>query len=120
MALISASSMSEIKSTGAIKKKRDHKKQRRDSNCWENLIKSLEGLNEEDKQKAIEKKYRDLHANLMENQDTLKEYQRLIVNLEAEKNQLNREVAKTILGKTKFEAVARELQKQNKEIKVSN
>lgn len=110
--------MLEPKSTGAIKKKRDQKKSRKDSISWENVKKDIEQANDEEKWSIMENKYRELYESFMTNTEKLQGLQKVNLDLETEKGQLNRDLTKAVLGKTKMESLARELQKQNKEIKV--
>lgn len=112
--------MSEKKATGAIKKKRDHKKSKKDSTSWENVTKEIEELDESEKWVAMESKYRELHENYMSTFETLSVFQKKYNDLELEKNHLSRDMTKVIMNKTQMESVARELQKQNKELKVIN
>lgn len=109
--------MSEKKPTGAIKKKRDHKKQKRDSTSWENVMKEIDELSDDKKWGVMESKYRELHENHLSTYESLMTCQKRYCDLELEKNQLSRDMTKVIMNKTQMESVARELQKQNKEIK---
>lgn len=109
--------MSEKKPTGAIKKKRDHKKQKRDSTSWENVMKEMEELSEDKNWSFMESKYRELHENYLSTYESLLLSQKRYNDLELEKNQFSRDMTKVIMNKTQMESVARELQKQNKEIK---
>lgn len=111
--------MSEQKPSGAIKKKRDHKKNRKDNFSWENVMKELEQVTEDEKWNILESKYKELHENFLTSYESLQVCQKQKTDLDSEKSQLNRELAKVVLSKTKMESLARELQKQNKEIKVS-
>lgn len=106
------------KPTGAIRKKRDQKKQRKDPYSWDNALKELETTSESDKGNVIEKKYRDLHDAYFLLLEQLKACQNEYNNLDNEKNHLSRELTKAEISRVRLEELARGLQKQNKEIKV--
>ncbi|CAG9855034.1 unnamed protein product [Phyllotreta striolata] len=106
--------------TGAIKKKREEKRSKRDQRSWDNLIKSLSNLPDSEKFDIIKEKYSDLYNEYRTTVTSLKTCEKTIKNIQREKEHIQAELSKNILSRCKLENLARELQKQNKEIKEEN
>lgn len=110
--------MAEYKATGAIKKKKNLKKHKKDLYSWENVIKDIDNSDSPAiKLQQIENKYKDLHEQYMNINELYKNMQRDHMTLEMEKCNLTSELTRIELSKSRIENLARELQKQNKEIK---
>lgn len=107
-----------LPTTGAIKKKREEKRSKRDQRSWDNLIKSLGNLPESEKLDIIKEKYSDLYNEYRTTATSLKSNEKTLKNLQREKEHVQAELAKNILSRSKLENLARELQRQNREIKV--
>ncbi|KAG5889184.1 hypothetical protein JTB14_019201 [Gonioctena quinquepunctata] len=106
--------------TGVIKKKKDEKRSKRDQRSWENLIKSIASLSEAEKLDVIREKYSDLYNEFRTASSTLKATEKRIIMIQKEKEHVQADLTKNILSRSKMESLARELQKQNKEIKEEN
>lgn len=111
--------VSKMRSTGAIRKRRDIKKQKKDNNSWENVVKELTEVDEAEKWKFVESKYKEIHEDLLRVSDILKTHQKQNTDLELERNNLSKELTRIMMAKSKMETLARELQKRNKEMKVN-
>ncbi|CAH1153501.1 unnamed protein product [Phaedon cochleariae] len=107
-------------STGAIKKKKDEKRIKRDQRSWDNLVKNIGSLSYSEKFDYIKEKYTELYLEFRSTVSTLKATEKQMITLQREKDHVKAELAKNILSRSKMESLARELQKQNKEIKDEN
>lgn len=101
------------------KKKKDEKYRKRDPRSWENVIKATANMSPEEKLQHLETVYNELYnenrtctANLQVRE---KQYAQFLKEHEKDRAELS----KSILAKGQLESLCRELQKQNKLIKVS-
>lgn len=101
-----------------VKKKRGHKKQEKDSNSWENVIREIEDLSDDEKWHYVEFKYKETHQSFLETSEQLKTSQKQNESLEVERTNLSKEATRLLWSQTKMESLARELQKHNRELKV--
>nr|XP_023026488.1 alpha-taxilin [Leptinotarsa decemlineata] len=104
-------------STGAIRKV---KRSKRDLRSWDHLIKAIGDLSEDEKLDVIKEKYCDLHNEFKTTASTLKAIEKQLQVLQRDKEHIQADLTKNILSRSKMESLARELQKQNKEIKEEN
>lgn len=102
-----------------VKKKKDEKYRKRDPRSWENVIKATANMTPEEKLQHLETVYNELYnenracnANLQARE---KQYAQCLKEHEKDRAELS----KSILAKGQLESLCRELQKQNKLIKVS-
>lgn len=106
-------------STGATKKKRDDKSSRRDPRAWDNVLRAVSNLTDHQKLTVVSEKYMDLYAELRKVVKQLQTMEKAYATLQREKDQLQVDQTRSILAKATMESLCRELQKQNKQIKVS-
>ncbi|XP_057658648.1 alpha-taxilin isoform X1 [Diorhabda carinulata] len=103
--------------TGAIKKKKDDTIPRRSQKCWDKLLKSVSSLSEIEKLEVIKEKYMDLYYGHKEVMMVNRNLEKELKAIQKEKEQIQADLIKNILSKSKLENLARELQKLNKDIK---
>lgn len=99
-------------------KRREQKYRKKDPKSWYNVSKSIAELSDTEKLAVLEKKYIELYNEHRvyetEHQEVIAKFQLL----SKEKDHISNELAKSIDIRTRLESVCRELQKQNKIIKV--
>jgi hypothetical protein len=94
------------------------KGKKREDRGIEHVLRALQNMEtSEEKLTALCKKYTELLEEHRTMQNTIKQNQRTITVLSREKDQLQSEHSKAVLGKSKLEGLCRELQKHNKLIK---
>ncbi|CAH1985361.1 unnamed protein product [Acanthoscelides obtectus] len=105
--------------SSAVSKNRELRKSKRDQKSWENVYKGIAHLTEAEKLATIEVKYKELFTEYRATKATLKDYVKRYGVLQKDHQHISNELTKSTLSRTKMECLARELQKQNREIKVS-
>lgn len=101
------------------KKKREDKMRYRDLKALDNVLKSINALPESERIEALLAKYTELyneHRNLQLIHVATKKQSDM---LQKEKDHLQNEQSKCLLARSRMESLCRELQRQNKLIKVS-
>lgn len=100
-------------------KRREEKSRRKDSRSWENVLKTLATITDPaEKIELIGKKYGELYDEMRRATQNCQLIEKHHNILRDEKDHLQTEQAKSILGRSRLESLCRELQKQNKLIKV--
>ncbi|XP_030746272.1 beta-taxilin [Sitophilus oryzae] len=108
-------------STTLINKKRKHDKyRRRDPNSIENIRKTTEAMNTEEKLNFISERYVELYHEAREMFVSLQEREKQLQLAQKDRNKDHTELTKLTLAKGQLENLCRELQKQNKLIKEEN
>ncbi|CAH1985359.1 unnamed protein product [Acanthoscelides obtectus] len=106
--------------SSAVSKNRELRKSKRDQKSWENVYKGIAHLTEAEKLATIEVKYKELFTEYRATKATLKDYVKRYGVLQKDHQHISNELTKSTLSRTKMECLARELQKQNREIKEEN
>ncbi|XP_050519311.1 alpha-taxilin-like isoform X2 [Diabrotica virgifera virgifera] len=106
--------------TGAIKKRRDEKRKSRDQRSWDNMLESITNLPITERIYFIKEKYIELYNDYKAASSTLKTSEKQLKCIKREKEHVEADLAKNILTRSKLENLARELQKQNRDIKEEN
>lgn len=107
-------------STSGAARKKEEKARKKDQRSWENVIKSMGDMHETEKIGMIQQKYVSLYNDLRLTTSVYQNLEKKFITLQKERDQARAELNKNILAKSKLESLCRELQKQNKAIKVSN
>lgn len=101
--------------TGAIKKKN----KKGDARAWDKLFKGMTNSSLLEKLAVAEKYYKEIFNELRSTSMALRLSDKQVEALQKDKDRLDSELTKARLIASKMESLARELQKQNKDIKVS-
>lgn len=100
------------------KSKDDKGSRKRDEKTLEQVLKTLNSItNPAEKFEALCKKYTELLDDNKRQQLGVKVAEKKIVMLQREKDQLQGEQTKSVLGRNRLELLCRELQRQNKVMK---
>lgn len=105
-------------SSGA--KRREEKARKKDQRSWENVCRSMGDVTDSEKINFIQERYTCLYNELRQVSVGYQALEKQFVQMQRERDQLRAELNKNILAKAKLESLCRELQKQNKAIKVSD
>nr|CAI5859563.1 unnamed protein product [Callosobruchus analis] len=105
---------------GGVLKKKELRRSKRDQRSWENVYKAISHLPNDEKLPILEVKYKDLFNEYRIRSSSLKDYEKRYAVLANEKQHISNELTKAILNRSRIECLARELQKQNREIKEEN
>lgn len=101
------------------RKKREDKVRRRDMKSMENIMKELTNLQEPQKLEALFTKYSELYEEYRSLSSSLSVSEKRCLSLQRENDQLQNERSKLVLARSRMEGLCRELQRQNRLIKVS-
>lgn len=99
-------------------KKRVDKERRKGEKKMELFMKSIADLSAEEKISALYKKNKEFLEEIRNCKGSIQLLQRRTVVLEREKDLLQNEQSKAVLARSRLETLCRELQRQNKSIKV--
>lgn len=105
-------------SVANCKKKREDKIRRRDFRALDNVLKSIISLSDTEKIQALSTKYGELYEEYRNLQLTYTAIKKRCDVLQKEKDQLANDQSKCVLARSRMENLCRELQRQNKLIKV--
>lgn len=100
------------------KKKRADKIRRRDCRALENILKDINSLPEQERLEALTTKYSELYEEYRTCHSSLAVSEKRCSVLQRERDQLQTEQSKLVLARSRMESLCRELQRQNKLIKV--
>lgn len=100
------------------KKKREDKIRRRDIRAPDNILKSFVTIPENMQFDALKTKYSELYEKYRNVQNILSATEKCLSVLQKENDQLQSEQSKSVLARSRLESLCRELQRQNKLIKV--
>nr|CAH7721790.1 unnamed protein product [Callosobruchus chinensis] len=100
--------------------KKELRRSKRDPRSWEKVSKAIAHLPNDEKLIVIEEKYKDLFNEYRNCSASSREYERRCGVLEKENQQISNDLAKTRVIRTNLESLARNLQKQNREMKEEN
>lgn len=106
-------------STSAAARKKEEKARKKDQRSWENIVKSMGDMPEVERIVVIQQKYVSIYNDLRRTTSIYQNLEKKFITLQKERDQVRAELNKNILAKAKLEGLCRELQKQNKAIKVS-
>lgn len=106
-------------SASGSNKRRDAKIMKRAKTAWEAIIAGLGNSSEDEKLKQIEIEYVKLYGDYCDANKESKLKDRTIQQYQKDYAQALAEIQKAVAARTRLENLARELQKQNKDIKVS-
>lgn len=101
-----------------LKKKHEEKHRKKDPRSWENITKATANLDEAAKLALIEQKYNDLYNDLRRTTISSQNVVKQCTVLQKEADHCQSELTKSIVARARLENLCRELQKQNKQIKV--
>lgn len=105
-------------SVANCKKKREDKIRRRDLRALDNVLKGIVSLPDSEKIQALSTKYGELYDEFRTLQLTHNAVKKRCDVLQKEKDQLANDQSKCVLARSRMENLCRELQRQNKLIKV--
>lgn len=100
------------------KKKREDKIRRRDLRALDNVLKGTINLSDPEKIQVLSTKYGELYEEYRTLQLTHTAFKKRCDVLQKEKDQLANDQSKCVLARSRMENLCRELQRQNKLIKV--
>lgn len=106
-------------STSGTSKKKEEKARKKDQRSWDNVLKSMGDMPEVERIGVIQQRYVSLYNDLRQTASCYQHLEKRYISLQRERDQARAELNKNILAKAKLESLCRELQKQNKAIKVS-
>lgn len=101
------------------KKKREDKIRRRDIKALDNVLKSIASVPENSQFDALKEKYGELYEEYRNIHNVLTATEKRLGVLQKENDQLQSDQSKSLLARSRLESLCRELQRQNKLIKVS-
>jgi predicted RNase H-like nuclease (RuvC/YqgF family) len=107
--------------TGAAvvsKKKHEEKYRKKDPKSWENISKAIATMEDMNKLSYIEQKYQQLYNDVRRLTLTNQQLTRQNTAVQKERDHNQAELTKSIVARARLENLCRELQKQNKQIKV--
>lgn len=99
-------------------KKREDKIRRRDSKALENILKLVNSVPEQDRLLTLSNKYGELYDEFRNLQIAYAALKKQSEMVQKEKDQLQTEQGRSVLARSRLESLCRELQRQNKLIKV--
>lgn len=102
------------------RKKREDKIRRRDIKALDNVLKSIVSVPELSQFDALKEKYGELYEEYRNVQNVLTATEKRLGVLQKENDQLQSDQSKSLLARSRLESLCRELQRQNKLIKVFN
>lgn len=105
-------------SVANCKKKREDKIRRRDLRALDNVLKGIVNLSDTEKIQVLSTKYGELYEEYRNLQLTHNAVKKRCDVLQKEKDQLANDQSKCVLARSRMENLCRELQRQNKLIKV--
>lgn len=101
------------------KKKREDKIRRRDIKALDNILKTFVSIPENVQFDTLKVKYSELYEEYRNVQNILSATEKRLTVLQKENDQLQSEQSKSVLARSRLESLCRELQRQNKLIKVN-
>lgn len=101
------------------KKKREDKIRRRDIKALDNILKTFVSMSESVQFDTLKSKYSELYEEYRNVQNILSATEKRLSVLQKENDQLQSEQSKSVLARSRLESLCRELQRQNKLIKVT-
>lgn len=104
--------------TGGLKKKKDEKYRKRDPRSWENIMRTTANMSLEEKQQYLENIYNEMYIENRASNANLQARDKQYTQCLKEHEKDRAELTKSILARGQLESLCRELQKQNKLIKV--
>lgn len=102
-----------------VKNKRFDRSRKKNEKNYELFLKSLQNMSLQDQQECLVKKTNDMMEEIHKLASSSKLYKSKSTILEKEKEMLQSEQNKNLIARTRLENICRELQRQNKQIKVT-
>lgn len=105
--------------SGSSKKKHEDKHRKKDPKSWENILKATATMDKESERTYIGEKYQELYNTVRKLTSTNQQLMKQNATLQKENDHSQSELTKGVVTRARLESICRELQKQNKQIRVS-